>query len=403
MDHSFKTLKGGPDRKIPDRETAFNPDISPWDGGKGPTFYQKMSSEINRELKGLRDIEEITGTFLLFLLETFGNEQGTIVLFDPKEETSLIVRRGRERETITDWSEENVRSLTAYLTYLLKKGQDRQRPSGEAQCLPDLKPLNLKPLFNRLTLGFWFVFHEDHLGFIVLQREKSLGAHTVEEQKWFQDLIDNYLVFLERAKAWEKVRDLSLELEQKRDQLKKLSIDLSISERRFQIIEKTKPRIRQAINRELERSRRVSAMDVLLIVGLGLVLGTIFNLINPRGISPIPVVWLHPSSPGIDVRSAKEKFDAGEALFIDARPNNRFTEKHIRGAENLPQTVFDFIYLMKFSRLDPNRELIVYGRNISRHYDQEVAYLLASRGHTKVKVLSGGLAAWQERGYPAGP
>ncbi len=58
---------------------------------------------------------------------------------------------------------------------------------------------------------------------------------------------------------------------------------------------------------------------------------------------------------------------------------------------------------MKFSRLDPDRELIVYGRNISRKYDQEVAYLLASRGHYKIKVLSGGLVAWQERGYPTGP
>lgn len=403
MDHSFKTLKGGPDPKIPDRETAFDPGISQPTVVKEPAFYQKIFSEINRELKGLRDIEKITETFLLFLLETFGNEQGTIGLFDPKEESSLIVRRGREREIVPDWPEETVKSLTAYLTYLLKKGKDRKRLSGEAVWLPDLKPLNLKPLFNQLTLGFWFVFHEDHLGLIVLQREKGLGAHTVEEQKWLKDLIDTYLVFLERAKAWEKVRDLTLELEQKRGQLKKLSIDLHISESRSQTFEKTKPRLRQAINRELERSRRVSAMDVLLIVGLGLVLGTIFNLINPGGISPIPAVWLHPSSPGIHVRSAKMKFDAGEALFIDARPNTRFTEKHIRGAENLPQTVFDFVYLMKFSRLDPDRELIVYGRNISRHYDQEVAYLLASRGHTKVKVLSGGLAAWQERGYPTEP
>ncbi len=296
-----------------------------------------MFSGITRELIGLRDIPKITETFLFYLLEHFGIEQGTVVLFDPNVEESLIVTRGREREIVADWPEENVRSLTAYLTYLKKKGKDGHQPSGEAELLPDSKPLNLKALFNQLDLGFWFVFHEDHLGFIALRLEKALSAYAVEEQQVLKDLTNIFLVFLERAKAWEKVRDLTLEVEQKRDQLKKISIDLNVSQSRIQVFEKSRPRLRQAFTKELERSRRVSAMDVLLIVGLGLVLGIVFNLINPGGINPIPQIWLHPSSPEIDVRSAKMKFDAGEALFIDARPNDRFTEKHIRGADNLPR------------------------------------------------------------------
>jgi len=373
------------------------------EGNRGTPLNQKMFFEITRELKGLRDIKKITETFLLFLLEHVGIEQGTVLLFDPKEEESLILSRGRDRKNVADWSEENVQSLTAYLTYLMKKGNDSPRPSGEAEYLPDLTPLDLKALFKGLPLGFWFVLHETHLGFIVLEGEKTLTAFTDDQQKLFKDLIELFLVFLERAKAWDKVRDLTLEVEQKRGQLKKISIDLSLSESRVQFFEKSRPRLRQAIKRELERSRRVSAMDVLLIVGFGLVLGVIFNLINPGGISPIPRIWYHPSSPEMDLPSAKMKFDAGEALFLDARPNDRFNEKHIRGAENLPQTLFDFVYLMKFSRLDPDRELIVYGRTFSRHYDQEAAYLLSSRGHTRVTVLSDRFEAWQERGYPTGP
>ena len=372
-------------------------------GVTGQAFSQKIFSGITRELKGLRDIEKITETFLFYLLENFGIEQGTVVLFDPNVEQSLIVSRGRETEIVADWPEESIQSLTAYLSYLIKKDKDGHRTSGEAELLPDSKPLNLKALFNPLDLGLWFVFHEDHLGFIDLRRERTLASFTVEEQQVLKDLTNIFLVFLERAKAWEKVRDLTLEVEQKRVQLKKISIDLNVSKSRIQVFEKSRPRLRQAISRELERSRRISAMDILLIVSLGLVLGTIFNLINPGGINPIPQIWLNPSSTEIDARSAKMKFDAGEALFIDARPNNQFIEKHIRGADNLPQALFDFVYLMKFSRLEPDQELIVYGRNVSRYYDQEVAYLLASRGHYKVKVLSGGLAAWQERGYPTGP
>jgi 3-mercaptopyruvate sulfurtransferase SseA len=54
---------------------------------------------------------------------------------------------------------------------------------------------------------------------------------------------------------------------------------------------------------------------------------------------------------------------------------------------------------MKFSGLDPAKEIIVYGRTISRHYDEEVAFKLTSRGHSNVKVLPGGLPAWKEKGY----
>jgi len=70
---------------------------------------------------------------------------------------------------------------------------------------------------------------------------------------------------------------------------------------------------------------------------------------------------------------------------------------------NLPLPLFDFVYIMKFSRLDPEKEIIVYGRNISRLYDEEVAFKLTSRGHQNVKVLSGGLSAWAEKGYPLAP
>ena len=372
-------------------------------GVTGKAFSQKMFSGITRELKDLRDIGKITEIFLFHLLKNFEIEQGMVVLFDPDMEEPLIVSRDREKKIVADWPQENIRSLAAYLAYLHRKGKDGNPPYGEAELLPESKPLNLKSLFSRLDLSFWFIFQEDHIGFLSLRREKTLAAYTVEEQEAVKDLTNIFLVFLERAKAWEKVRDLTLEVEQKRDQLKKLSIDLNVSERRIQAFEKTRPRLRQAFTRELEQSRRVSITDILLILGFGLVLGTVFNLVNPGGINPVPQVWLHSPLPEIDTRSAKADFDTGKALFIDARPNNQFTEKHLRGAHNLPLVVFDFVYMMKFNHLDPDRELIVYGRNISRYYDQEVAYLLASRGHLKVKVLSGGLTAWLERGYPTGP
>jgi 3-mercaptopyruvate sulfurtransferase SseA len=47
--------------------------------------------------------------------------------------------------------------------------------------------------------------------------------------------------------------------------------------------------------------------------------------------------------------------------------------------------------------------VVVYGRNISRLYDEEVAGLLAKRGHKNVRILTGGLSAWKDQGLPVQP
>lgn len=366
-------------------------------------FHIKTLSEITRMFKNLRDIEKSVETFLLFLLDHLEIQQGMIVLFDPKKETSIIHCREGENEIISPLSEVDANSLTAYLIYLMKKAEERHLPSGEAHLFPDVRPINLKPLFNQDPISFWFVFSETQLGFVALWEKSPLSAHKIGEQDFLKDLINTFILSLERVKSLEKVRDLTMELEKRLGQLQKISVDLNVSEQRVQGFEKIRPKIRLAIKKEIERTRRISVMDVLLIIGIGLVLGLVFNLINPGGISPIPQVWLHPSLPQINAHLVRLKLEADEALLVDARPNNQYAQKHIQGAVNLPLSVFDFVYLMKFSRLDPEQELIVYGRNRSRYYDQEVAHLLTSRGHTKVVVFSEGLPAWQEKGYPTEP
>ena len=44
--------------------------------------------------------------------------------------------------------------------------------------------------------------------------------------------------------------------------------------------------------------------------------------------------------------------------------------------------------------------MIVYGGTFSRLYDWELAGKLFKRGHTDVKVLDGGMSAWERAGYP---
>jgi hypothetical protein len=54
----------------------------------------------------------------------------------------------------------------------------------------------------------------------------------------------------------------------------------------------------------------------------------------------------------------------------------------------LPLALFDFVYMMRFSQIDPQQPMVVYGRNISRHYDEEIAYQLKQRGHSTIYVLT---------------
>jgi 3-mercaptopyruvate sulfurtransferase SseA len=56
--------------------------------------------------------------------------------------------------------------------------------------------------------------------------------------------------------------------------------------------------------------------------------------------------------------------------------------------------------MMKLGNLDPETPVIVYGRSISRLYDEELAFRLKQRDHDHVRVLSGGLRAWEAQGYP---
>lgn len=147
--------------------------------------------------------------------------------------------------------------------------------------------------------------------------------------------------------------------------------------------------------------REISWFDYVLLGGLIIILAVGFNFFNPNGI-PVVAGWGEKDTiPRIQLPAAKTAYKNQEALFIDARPNNFFSLRHIKGAINLPMPLFDFLYLMQFSQIPKDKPLIVYGRNISRHYDLDVARKLALRGHQNVKILEGA-DDWQKQ-FPLEP
>ena len=149
---------------------------------------------------------------------------------------------------------------------------------------------------------------------------------------------------------------------------------------------------------EVIRSSRVAWYDFVLIIGISVLLATTFNISNPHKIpfSPVPPDPV----PSISAVAAIEDYLQGQTLIVDAMPDNFYRQWHIKGAVNMTMALFDFVYLMSFSEEDKDKKIVVYGNTVSRPYDLEIADKLLLRGYRNVKVLDGGLQAWEAKGYP---
>lgn len=151
---------------------------------------------------------------------------------------------------------------------------------------------------------------------------------------------------------------------------------------------------------ETYKATKLSWLDFVVVFGVSIVLALVFNSSNPNGIPLFPKFPDQGSIPVISPAAAMEEVQRGDALIVDAMPPNFYGRRHIKGAVNMPLALFDIVYMMNFAEEDKNREIIVYGRTVSKLYDLEVASKLMLRGYTNVKILEGGLSAWERSGYP---
>ena len=151
---------------------------------------------------------------------------------------------------------------------------------------------------------------------------------------------------------------------------------------------------------EAYKATRFSWLDFLMVIGLSCILALIFNNSNPNGIPVFPELPDRSSIPVITPAALMEEFQKGSTVIVDAMPANFYEKRRIKGAVNMPLSLFDIVYMMTFSEEDKEKQIVVYGQTLSKMYDLELADKLALRGHEKVMILDGGLTAWEEKGYP---
>lgn len=345
-------------------------------------------NDIFNELSQLKESTRVVDSFLLVLLGIFSAGSGYIFYLDQTMEKAHMTCRGFEMAQRTNLSPAQIQTgignaFASILALHLEPMQATILSRQQMDCF--------KPFLPETVIGLIFKVDETAMGVIGLDERLTQTPYSAGERELFVTFVRNFLVFLKNSKSFETIQRLN-------DEQEKNITALLASKSRISRLEKAGERIKSAITKAMARSNKVSVLDLSLILIVGIVLGLVFNFASPGGIDVIPKSWLRSPTIHVNIDQVRQLYEIKETLFVDARPVEFFNQGHIAGAQNLPPPLFDFIYMMGFNQVEASRPIVVYGRNISRRYDEETAFLLLQRGHKKVMVFPGGMGAWEKRG-----
>jgi rhodanese-related sulfurtransferase len=102
----------------------------------------------------------------------------------------------------------------------------------------------------------------------------------------------------------------------------------------------------------------------------------------------------------VHTAKAKELYDRGGLLVLDARERSEYEEGHIAGAVNADadKVVADLPWMEK-TAADP-RPILVYCDGGDCELSMDLGFEIARTGHRRVLVYQDGFPAWKDAGYP---
>jgi rhodanese-related sulfurtransferase len=104
--------------------------------------------------------------------------------------------------------------------------------------------------------------------------------------------------------------------------------------------------------------------------------------------------------PAVSLKEAKEAFEGGYALFVDARDPDFFNGDHIPGAVNLPVKDFDRVFPTLKEQLLTAPRIITYCDGASCEMSVELTEKLLFAGLAYVEIFTGGIQQWKAAGQP---
>lgn len=165
-------------------------------------------------------------------------------------------------------------------------------------------------------------------------------------------------------------------------------------------------------------SNRTSTLDqarrVAVFILISSICGLVWNFFNPGGIALIGQWTIEKGSvtanplddtlfPDFEIRhpaTAKKIFDAGNTLFVDARPEYYFRDGHIKGAYSMPTGAFDRRIMSFMENFRTDLPLLIYCSGRECNDSHGLANLLMEFGYTNVRIFIDGYPGWQAEGYP---
>ena len=101
----------------------------------------------------------------------------------------------------------------------------------------------------------------------------------------------------------------------------------------------------------------------------------------------------------ISLDAAEKHFNAGSAVFMDARNSDQYAEGHIRGAISLPWHKVEERFMEVMPTISPDAHIITYCDGQTCQLSHDLALFLHEMGF-EVNVLVNGWSRWKESGLP---
>ena len=150
------------------------------------------------------------------------------------------------------------------------------------------------------------------------------------------------------------------------------------------------------------------------MLGVSVIVAFIVNYFSPAGIA---LVGQWDTSAGVitakakndvvsgkleieDTILAKQIFDNGKVLFVDARMRDDYDEGHIPGAISLPVGQFDDLIDSFLDQYEIEQAIVTYCSGRTCEDSHILAQLLMDFGYNDVKVFIDGYPGWEAEGYP---
>ena len=150
--------------------------------------------------------------------------------------------------------------------------------------------------------------------------------------------------------------------------------------------------------------------SLLQAFGIILISGTIGLAVN--GLRPDGIPWvenwqekvlneqLTGGLPAVTLKEAREAYEEGYALFVDARDSDFFEMGHIPGALNLPVKDFDKVFPTLKEQLLAAPRIITYCDGANCETSVELTEKLLFVGLEYVEIFTGGIQQWKAAGQP---